>query len=86
MNRLTALPASILGIVDRGIIKVGAHADIAVFNPNEFGERGTTFEPNQRAGGMRHVLVNGILTLQDGARTGRRAGTVLKRQDVPIHS
>lgn len=86
VNRLTALPASILGITDRGIIRVGAHADIAVFDPSEFGERGTTFEPNQLAGGMRHVLVNGILTLQDEARTGHRAGTVLKRRGAPIHS
>jgi N-acyl-D-amino-acid deacylase len=86
VNRLTGLPASILGITDRGVIKVGAHADIAVFDPNEFGERGTTFEPNQLASGMRHVLVNGIPTLRDGARTGDRAGTVLKRRGAPLHS
>jgi N-acyl-D-aspartate/D-glutamate deacylase len=80
VNRLTGLPASILNISDRGTIKVGAHADIAVFHPQEFGERGTTFEPNQLARGMRHVIVNGVQTLQDGAHTGRRAGAVLRRR------
>ena len=37
-------------------------------------ERGTTFEPNQLAEGMRHVLVNGVPTLRDGLPTGQRAG------------
>jgi N-acyl-D-amino-acid deacylase len=86
VNRLTGLPASILGITDRGVIKIGAHADIAIFDAETFGERGTTFEPNQVAGGMHHVLVNGILTLKDGARTGARAGTVLKRRGPPLQA
>jgi N-acyl-D-amino-acid deacylase len=79
VNRLTGLPASILGLTDRGTIKVGACGDLAVFDPAHFGERGTTFEPNQLARGMHHVLVNGVLTLHDGERTGRRAGSVLRR-------
>jgi N-acyl-D-amino-acid deacylase len=85
VNRLTGFPASILGITDRGTIKVGAQADIAVFDSAKFGERGTTFEPNQLAVGMRHVLVNGIPTLKDGARTSRHAGTVLKGRGPRVH-
>jgi N-acyl-D-amino-acid deacylase len=85
VNRLTALPASILGMTDRGTIKAGAHADIAVFAPEEFGDRGTTFAPNQLAAGMRHVLVNGVPALSDGMRTDHREGTVLKRRGPPIH-
>ncbi len=42
-------------------------------------ERGTTFEPNQLASGVSHVLVNGVVTLRDGALTGDRAGRVLRR-------
>ncbi|MBL8839177.1 MAG: amidohydrolase family protein [Alphaproteobacteria bacterium] len=79
VNRLTGRPAAILGLTDRGAIAVGAHADVAVFDPREFGERGTTFEPNQLARGMRHVIVNGALTLGDGAPTGTRAGAIIKR-------
>jgi N-acyl-D-amino-acid deacylase len=78
VNRLTGLPASILGLTDRGLIQVGACGDIAIFDAGQFGERGTTFEPNQLAHGMRHVLVNGVLTLHNGERTGRRAGSVLR--------
>ena len=86
VNRLTGFPASILGFTDRGAIKVGAQADIAIFDPATFGERGTTFEPNQLAVGMRHVLVNGIAALKDGVRTEQRAGTVLKRRGPRVHN
>jgi N-acyl-D-aspartate/D-glutamate deacylase len=79
INRLTALPASIAGIADRGHITPGACADVVAFDPLTFGERGTTFEPNKLADGMRHVVVNGAVTLQDGKRTGLRNGSVLKR-------
>jgi N-acyl-D-aspartate/D-glutamate deacylase len=80
VNRLTGLPASILGLTDRGAIKVGAHADIAIFDADEFGERGTTFEPNQLAQGMKHVIVNGVPALRDGLRTPDRNGRVVRRR------
>lgn len=80
VHKLTGLPARILGLPDRGVLRVGAHADIAVFDGGRFGERGTTFEPNQLAEGMRHVVVNGVLTFSDGRLTGARAGHVLRRQ------
>ena len=50
-----------------------------MFDPDAFGERGTTFEPNQLATGVAHVVVNGVVTLADGALTGDRAGAVLRR-------
>ena len=56
-----------------------ARADVAVFDPQAFAERGTVFEPNLLADGMRHVLVNGVPTLTDGELTGNRAGMVLRR-------
>jgi N-acyl-D-amino-acid deacylase len=61
------------------VLRVGARADVAVFDPQRFGERGTTFEPNLLAEGMQHVLVNGVPTLRDGLPTGQRAGEVLRR-------
>src|SRR5439155_343154 len=78
VRRLTSLPAGRLGLKDRGILRPGAWADVIVFNPAVFGERGTTFEPNQAAAGMVHVLVNGRITLKDGMLTGNRAGQVLR--------
>jgi N-acyl-D-amino-acid deacylase len=78
IRRLTSLPAGRLGLKDRGILRQGACADLAIFDPNSFGERGTTFEPNQTATGMVHVVVNGVVSLQNGALTGRRGGQVLR--------
>lgn len=80
VRRLTSLPASRLGLSNRGIIREGAWADLAIFDPGSFGERGTTFEPNQVAIGMRHVLVNGVVTLKDGILTGQRGGSVLRNR------
>ncbi len=85
IQKLTALPASILKLARRGRLAPGFSADIAVFDPEAYGERGTTFEPNQTAAGMVHVLVNGVLTLSDGALTGQRAGRVLRRGNEPAH-
>jgi N-acyl-D-amino-acid deacylase len=68
-----------LGLHDRGIVRTGARADLAIFDPAIFAERGTTFAPNQTAIGMRHVLVNGGITLRDGELTGDRSGYVLRR-------
>ena len=53
VHRLTGMPAELLGLTDRGVLRAGARADIAVFDGERFGERGTTFEPNQLATGMR---------------------------------
>ncbi|MCC7162421.1 MAG: amidohydrolase family protein [Anaerolineae bacterium] len=78
IRRMTSLPASRLGLTDRGTIKQGAYADLAIFDPETFAERGTTFEPNQTAQGMRHVMVNGVLAVRDGQLTGQRSGQVLK--------
>jgi N-acyl-D-aspartate/D-glutamate deacylase len=79
INRLTGLPAERLGLRDRGILATGARADIVVFDPERYGERGTTFEPNQPASGVKQVLVNGVLSLSDGELTPERAGEVLRR-------
>jgi len=69
-----------LGLQDRGRLQVGYRADIAVFDPAEFGEVATTFEPNRLARGIRHVIVNGRVALADGRLTGERAGELLRRQ------
>lgn len=78
VRRLTSLPAQRIGLKDRGIIREGAWADLAIFDPELFGETGTTFEPNRVAQGMNHVLVNGVVGVKDGQRTGERTGHVLR--------
>jgi N-acyl-D-aspartate/D-glutamate deacylase len=79
VRRMTGQPAARLGLPDRGVLRRGAKADITVFDPLTLTENATTFEPNQLASGVRHVLVNGTPTLVDGALTGQRNGAVLRR-------
>jgi len=79
VQRLTQMPARRLGLTDRGQITEGYRADIAVFDAEKFQATATTFEPNQLARGMRHVVVNGVHTLRDGSLTGSRGGQVIRR-------
>jgi len=79
VRRLTGLPAQRLSLKDRGTLRVGAWADIAIFDPASFKERGTDFEPGQLAVGMKHVLVNGEFVVRDGGITERRSGRILKK-------
>ena len=76
---MTGLPAERLGLADRGVIREGACADLAIFDADRFAEAGTTFEPNLVASGMVHVLVNGVVAMRDRALTGERGGAVLRR-------
>jgi N-acyl-D-aspartate/D-glutamate deacylase len=79
VHKLSGLPAARLGLRDRGVLRTGARADVAVLDPASYGERGTTFEPNQLSVGVDHVLVNGVSTLRAGELTGQRAGEVVRR-------
>ena len=79
IHRLTAQPAERIGLTDRGVLRDGARADVVVFDPARFGERGTVYEPNLLADGMQHVVVNGVITLRDGRLTGDRGGMVVRR-------
>ncbi len=78
-HRLSGLPARRLGLRDRGVLRRGAFADIAVFDPEGFREKATRFEPNVLADGMVHVLVNGQAVLRAGRLSGTRPGRVLRR-------
>jgi len=79
VHRLTGRPAERIGLSDRGVLREGARADVVVFDAERFSERGTVFEPNLLADGMKHVVVNGVQTLRDGRLTGERGGMVLRR-------
>lgn len=75
--KATGLTASILGITDRGTLKEGNWADIAVFDPNTFASQSTFIKPQMPPVGMHYVIVNGKLTVNNGAFTDNRAGKVL---------
>lgn len=73
------LPAATIGLVDRGLIAAGLAADITVFDPATVIDRATYENPALPSEGIRHVLVNGVVALKDGAATGARGGRALAR-------
>lgn len=74
----SGLPADILGLKDRGYLKVGVFADIAVFDPERFIDKATFTDPHQYCAGLVYVFVNGQPAVYRGIPTGHRAGKVLK--------
>jgi N-acyl-D-amino-acid deacylase len=78
IRKLTSLPASNLKIQNRGLLKPGFYADIAIFDPQKIQDHATFEKPHQYATGMVHVLVNGTQVLKDGEHTGARPGRVVR--------
>jgi N-acyl-D-amino-acid deacylase len=81
VRSMTSLPADILGLPSRGLIRVGHHADIAVLNLETIRDTATFFEPHQYAEGIEHVFIGGTAVVADGKPTGRRPGQVIVRPD-----
>jgi N-acyl-D-amino-acid deacylase len=79
IRKLTSLPASNLGLKDRGELRPGAFADVVVFDPARIADRATYETPHQYAVGVQHVLVNGTPVLKDGEHTGAMPGRALRR-------
>ncbi|HEY4367469.1 MAG TPA: D-aminoacylase [Steroidobacteraceae bacterium] len=78
VRRLSALPAASLHIRDRGQLKQGWFADIAIFDPATIADRATYEKPMAYAVGMREVMINGTLVLSGGEHTGARPGRVVR--------
>jgi len=77
VRRLSALPATNLGLDHRGFIQDGMFADVVVFDPAKIADRATFDKPHQYAIGMKHVFVNGVQVLKDGEHTGAKPGRAL---------
>ena len=78
IRRLTSFPAANLGLKDRGSLKPGMYADIVVFDPATIQDDATFERPQQLATGVRHVFVNGVQAVKDGAHTGATPGRVVR--------
>jgi len=79
IRKMTSLPASILGLTDRGTIKDGQWADLVIFDPATVADKATFEDPFQYPVGIDTVLVNGKVVLDEGKHTNARPGKVLKR-------
>jgi len=79
IRRSSAMPAAMLRIKDRGLIANGMFADLIVFDPKTVTDRSTYRDPELLATGMKFVLVNGTVAIDDGKFSGAMAGRALKR-------
>jgi N-acyl-D-aspartate/D-glutamate deacylase len=77
IHKMSGLTAAYLKLTDRGALRVGASADIGVFDPKTIQDRSTWEDPAPYAVGMRYVFVNGVLALDAGEPTGALAGRFL---------
>jgi len=78
VRRLTSLPASNLGIRQRGSLKPGFYGDVVVFDPATIQDHATYDKPDQLATGVDDVFVNGVQVLKDGVHTGAKPGRVVR--------
>jgi N-acyl-D-amino-acid deacylase len=79
VRKMSGLPATIAGLVDRGYVAAGMAADLAVFDSATIMDHATYEQPALRSTGVRHVVVNGAVALRDGTATGARGGRALHR-------
>jgi len=84
VRKMTSLPASILGLADRGAIKDGMWADLVIFDPATVADKATFEDPFQYPVGIDTVLVNGTVVLDEGKHTNARPGRVLKRPSAGV--
>lgn len=78
VRKLTSQNATKLGLFDRGILRPGMIADIAVFDAERIIDRATYIEPFQYSVGVEHVFVNGVHVLDRGKHTGAMPGKALR--------
>ncbi len=78
VHRLTTLPATNLGLKERGALRPGYFADLAIFDPKTIRDNATFDKPAQYATGMRAVFVNGVQVVRDGEHTGAKPGRVVR--------
>ncbi|MFQ5630104.1 MAG: amidohydrolase family protein [bacterium] len=78
IRKMAGLPAWRLGLQNRGVLKIGAVADIAVLDREKIIDRATFSKPHQYSEGVQHVFVAGKAALLNGKITGVRAGKVLR--------
>jgi N-acyl-D-aspartate/D-glutamate deacylase len=78
IRKMTSLPASRMGLRDRGIVRPGMAADVVAFDPAKVRERSTYGDPVHYSEGIPFVCVNGQLVVDGGRITAARPGRALK--------
>lgn len=79
IRKMSGDPARRFNLEGRGTIAVGAYADLVLLDPDKVEDRATYPEPHQYPEGISYVIVNGVVTVNQGDHTGARAGTILRK-------
>ncbi len=82
VNKMTGLSAQKVGLRERGELREGYFADITIFDPKIVMDRATFEIPNQYPDGIRYVIINGQISVDDGKRTPTLSGRVLRGPGV----
>jgi N-acyl-D-aspartate/D-glutamate deacylase len=77
VRKMSAFPAQRIGLADRGVLREGMKADIAVFDPATVRDMATFERPHQYAEGVTQVIVNGQVAFDSGRMTDVRPGRIL---------
>lgn len=80
IHKMTGMPARRLGLRDRGHIRVGAKADLVIFDARRVADTATYEMPARYPEGIEHVVVNGRFVIKSGEHTGSLPGKVLTPQ------
>jgi N-acyl-D-amino-acid deacylase len=78
VHKMTGMPASRVGLKDRGTIKAGMYADLTIFDPRTVIDRATFEAPNQHPVGIPYVIINGQISVDNGQRTSALSGRVIR--------
>ncbi len=78
VHKMTSLPAKRVGLHERGLLRAGFYADVTIFDPKTVLDRATFEMPNQHPEGIKYVVVNGQISVDNGQRTAALAGRVLR--------
>ena len=78
VRRMSGATAAQLGLFDRGLLRAGMYADVVAFDPATVTDKATYDQPHQLATGVRHVFVNGVAVVRDGAHTGATPGRAVR--------
>jgi len=81
IRKMTSLPASIIRLKDRGLLKVGFWADIVIFDPVKIKDRATYQKPHQYPVGIESVIVNGGIAVENGKLSYNNFGKVLNAKE-----
>jgi N-acyl-D-amino-acid deacylase len=84
IRKMTSLPAGILGIRDRGVIRTGNFADLVVFDPEAVMDKSEYSDPHRYPEGIKHVIVNGVMVTSGHEIFPVSPGRVLRNQEIYV--